>query len=77
MNSNDDDKLHEACGVFGVFCNDPQQDAAPLVYYGLFSLQHRGQECAGIAAVKDNQIEVHKGMGLVGDIFEPGILSNI
>ena len=72
-----DDKLHEECGVFGVFCNDPEQDAASLVYYGLFSLQHRGQESAGIAAVKDKVIEMRKGMGLVGDIFDPKTLSQI
>jgi amidophosphoribosyltransferase len=71
------DKLHEECGVFGVFCKDGKQDVAPLVYYGLFSLQHRGQESAGIAAVRDNTIEVQKGMGLVGDIFTPETLSRI
>jgi amidophosphoribosyltransferase len=72
-----DDHLHEECGVFGVFCNDPKQDAAPLVYYGLFSLQHRGQESAGIAAVRDKVIDVQKGMGLVGDIFTPDAISRI
>jgi amidophosphoribosyltransferase len=73
----EDDTLNEECGVFGVFCNDPVKDAASIVYCGLFSLQHRGQESAGIAAVKDNVIEVQKGMGLVGDIFSPEILSRI
>jgi glutamine phosphoribosylpyrophosphate amidotransferase len=58
------DKLHEECGIFGVFCDDPERDAAELVYYGLLSLQHRGQESAGIAAVKDKTIECRKGMGL-------------
>ena len=78
MNYNDDDdKLHEECGVFGMFCTDPGQDIAPQVYYGLFSLQHRGQESAGIATVKDDQIELHKGMGLVGEIFTPEVLSRI
>ncbi|MDR2134140.1 MAG: hypothetical protein LBP27_03450, partial [Treponema sp.] len=38
------DKLREGCGVFGVFCKDPEKDAVPQVYCGLFSLQHRGQE---------------------------------
>jgi amidophosphoribosyltransferase len=71
------DKLHEECGVFGVFCNDPGQDAAPLVYYGLFSLQHRGQESAGIAAVKDKVIDMHKGMGLVGDVFRSETMARI
>jgi amidophosphoribosyltransferase len=73
----ENDKLKEECGVFGVFCGDPGRDAAPLVYYGLFSLQHRGQESAGIAAVRDNVIEVQKGMGLVGDIFTPDVLSRV
>ncbi|MDR2535555.1 MAG: amidophosphoribosyltransferase [Treponema sp.] len=73
----ENDKLQEECGVFGVFCNDPDKDAASLVYYGLFSLQHRGQESAGIAAVKDKTLECRKGMGLVGDVFNPEILSQI
>jgi amidophosphoribosyltransferase len=72
-----DDKLREECGVFGVLCRDPEKDAAPLVYYGLFSLQHRGQESAGIAAVKDRVIECRKGMGLVGDVFNPETLTQI
>ncbi|MDR0601463.1 MAG: amidophosphoribosyltransferase [Treponema sp.] len=70
-------KLHEECGVFGIFFNDPAKNAALLVYYGLFSLQHRGQESAGIAAVHEGSIEVRKGMGLVGDIFTPESLSQI
>ncbi|GHV41526.1 amidophosphoribosyltransferase [Spirochaetia bacterium] len=71
------DKFHEECGVFGVFFEDPARDAAPLVYYGLLSLQHRGQESAGIAAVKDKTIECRKGMGLAGEIFTPDILSQL
>jgi amidophosphoribosyltransferase len=78
MNMNlDDDKLHEECGVFGVFLNDSKQDAAPLVYHGLFSLQHRGQEGAGIAVVRDNSIDVHKGLGLVGEVFSPDALAKL
>ncbi|MHB9293654.1 amidophosphoribosyltransferase [Hollandina sp. SP2] len=72
-----DDALHEACGVFGVFCTDPERDGASLVYYGLFSLQHRGQESAGIAVVKDKAITCRKGMGLVGDVFTPEVLSTL
>jgi amidophosphoribosyltransferase len=71
-----DDKLHEECGVFGVFCEDTERDVVPLVYYGLFSLQHRGQESAGIAAVKSG-IECRKGMGLVGDVFTGGVLNEL
>jgi amidophosphoribosyltransferase len=72
-----EDTLHEACGVIGVFCADPEQDAASLVYYGLFSLQHRGQESAGIAVVRDRAIACRKGMGLVGDVFTPEVLSTL
>ncbi|MDR2184550.1 MAG: amidophosphoribosyltransferase [Treponema sp.] len=71
------DKLHEECGVFGVFCTNPETDAASLVYYGLLSLQHRGQESAGIAAVQSRIIECRKGMGLVGEVFTPELLSQI
>jgi amidophosphoribosyltransferase len=71
------DKLREECGVFGVFLENPERDAAPLVYYGLLSLQHRGQESAGIAAVKDKAIECRKGMGLVRGVFSPESLSEI
>ena len=77
MNCVGDDKLHEECGVFGVFLNDPKQQAAPFVYYGLFSLQHRGQESAGIAALNGGNLEVHKGMGLVGEIFSAGIFAGL
>jgi len=72
-----DDKLHEECGVFGVFLNDSGRNAAPFVYYGLFSLQHRGQESAGIAALNGGYLEVHKGMGLVGEIFSPEIMEGL
>ncbi|MDR1909103.1 MAG: amidophosphoribosyltransferase [Spirochaetaceae bacterium] len=72
-----DDKLHEECGVFGMFSTDPLRDMAPLVYYGLFSLQHRGQESAGIAAVRDGNIECRKGMGLVGEVFSPGVIEEL
>ncbi|MCL1814741.1 MAG: amidophosphoribosyltransferase [Treponema sp.] len=76
------DKLHEECGVFGVFCTDSKKDAVPLVYYGLFSLQHRGQESAGIAALQnpderktEKPIECRKGVGLVGEVFSSDVLS--
>jgi amidophosphoribosyltransferase len=74
---NDGDKFHEECGVFGVFSSDPEKDAASLVYYGLLSLQHRGQESAGIAAAHRDVIECRKGMGLVGEIFNPETLAGI
>jgi amidophosphoribosyltransferase len=63
--------------VFGVFFEVVEKDAASLGDYGLLSLQHRGQESAGIAAVRDKNIEVRKGMGLVGDIFNHELLSQL
>jgi amidophosphoribosyltransferase len=71
------DKLREECGVFGVYSGDPQKDAASLVYYGLLSLQHRGQESAGIAAVREDTIECRKGMGLVGEVFNQDLITQI
>ncbi|MDR2767011.1 MAG: amidophosphoribosyltransferase [Treponema sp.] len=71
------DKLREACGVFGVYFNDSAKDAVSLVYYGLFSLQHRGQESAGIAAAHDSSIECRRGMGLVGDVFSGETLAQL
>jgi amidophosphoribosyltransferase len=61
------DKFHDECGVFGVL---GRADAANLVYLGLYALQHRGQESAGIAAVtEDNKIVSEKEMGYVADVF--------
>ena len=65
-----DDKLHEECGVIGIFRNDESKDAAPLVYYGLYALQHRGQESAGIAANSNGNIIPKKGLGLAGEVFK-------
>jgi amidophosphoribosyltransferase len=72
-----DDKLHEECGVFGVYTSRTDTNVAPLVYYGLFSLQHRGQESAGIAVAHDGTIECRKGMGLVGEVFDPATLAQL
>ena len=60
--------IHEECGVFGVF-STRQEDVASLVYYGLFSLQHRGQESCGIVVNDDGVFTYHKGLGLVGEVF--------
>ncbi len=62
----ENERPRDECGVFGIH-NHP--DAAKLTYFGLYALQHRGQESAGIAVSHDKQIEVHKGMGLVPEIF--------
>ena len=65
--NDDDDKPREACGIFGIY---DHPEAAALTYFGLYALQHRGQESAGIAVAKDMQIVEHKGMGLVSDVFD-------
>jgi amidophosphoribosyltransferase len=62
-----EDKPREACGIFGIHGHP---EAARLTYFGLYALQHRGQESAGIAVLKDTAIAAHKGMGLVSDVFD-------
>lgn len=59
--------LHEACGVLGIFY--PQADVARMTFFGQFALQHRGQESAGIAVWNKGKISLHKGMGLVPQVF--------
>src|SRR3954469_14833612 len=58
---------HDECGVFGVW-NHPE--AARLTYLGLYAMQHRGQESAGIVSLKNGEHIIHKGLGLVGDVFK-------
>ncbi len=62
-----DDHPREACGLFGIYRH---REAATLTYFGLYALQHRGQESAGIVVTRDKNIVEHKGMGLVPEIFE-------
>jgi glutamine phosphoribosylpyrophosphate amidotransferase len=62
-----DDKPREECGLFGIYA--PEQDVARSTYYGLYALQHRGQESAGIAVSDGRKIQQHKGMGLVSEVF--------
>jgi amidophosphoribosyltransferase len=62
------------CGVFGIFGHP---NAAELTYYGLYALQHRGQESAGIVTSDGHQFRVHRGMGLVPQIFTGDILHNL
>jgi amidophosphoribosyltransferase len=69
------DKPEEACGVFGVYA--PEEDVAKLTYFGLYALQHRGQESAGIATFDGNQIHLHKEMGLVSQVFKESILHEL
>ena len=71
----DDRHLHEECGVFGVWA--PGEDVAKLTYYGLYALQHRGQEAAGIAVADGSQILVFKDLGLVSQVFDEQTLSSL
>ncbi|NLZ80428.1 MAG: amidophosphoribosyltransferase [Clostridiales bacterium] len=64
-----DDSLHEECGVIGVYLDKDDETAARRAYYGLFALQHRGQESAGIAVNNNGAIEIFKGVGLASDVF--------
>ncbi|GAA0077921.1 amidophosphoribosyltransferase [Clostridium sp. CTA-5] len=63
------DKFKDECGVFGVYANSPI-DVATMTYYGLYALQHRGQESAGIAVADGKEIDIHKGLGLITEAFE-------
>jgi amidophosphoribosyltransferase len=66
--SADDDKFHDECGLFGVWNH---REAANLTYLGLYALQHRGQESAGIAATDGVNLHTEKAMGWVADVFSP------
>ena len=65
----------DACGVFGVWA--PGEEVAKLAYFGLYALQHRGQEAAGIAVSNRRQILVYKDMGLVAQVFDESSLSSL
>lgn len=65
-----DDAMHEECGVFGIYMEDDYYDPAEACYLGLFALQHRGQESAGIAISDGKDMKLHKGMGLCAQVFE-------
>ena len=70
-------RIKEACGVFGIYTSSEEQ-AANSIYYGLSSLQHRGQESCGIAVCdtcgSEGNLNVHRGMGLVHEVFDDNIL---
>ena len=77
LNEIDFDKLKEECGVVGVYQGNKTEDVVKLVYSGLYALQHRGQESAGIATNDGNQTHFHKGMGLVPEIFNESIYKKL
>src|SRR6476469_5247723 len=69
------DKPEEACGVFGIYA--PEEDVAKLTYFGLYALQHRGQESAGIATFEGEKVHLHKDMGLVSQVFSESKLNQL
>lgn len=69
----DENEPREECGVFGVWA--PGEDVAKLTYYGLYALQHRGQEAAGIAVADGSQVLVFKDLGLVSQVFDEQTLA--
>jgi amidophosphoribosyltransferase len=70
----DDDHFHDHCGVFGIFGHP---EAAKMAYLGLYALQHRGQESAGIASTDGTEVYVHKSLGHVQDIFTPSVIAKL
>ena len=69
-----DDRFHDECGVFGVYGHP---EAANLAYLGLYALQHRGQESAGIVASTGSDLNQHRAMGEVEEIFQPRVLAKL
>lgn len=69
----DDDAMHEECGVFGIYVADGKFDPAEACYVGLFALQHRGQESAGIATSDGKEFRCYKDMGLCSEVFKDGL----
>lgn len=76
MNFFEEDTLHEECGVVGIYLNTCE-DAARYAYYGLYALQHRGQESAGITINKEGKLNCVKGMGLVADVFDENNIASL
>ena len=69
-------EIHEECGVFGIVCGSTQEVAEP-VYYGLYALQHRGQESCGIAVCDDGYLHCYKQAGLVGEALTPAVRAGL
>ena len=70
-----EDAPREACGLFGIYA--PGEDVARLTYFGLFALQHRGQESAGIAVSDGRRIRAYKDLGLVTRVFSEPVLQGL
>jgi len=70
-----DNHPHEECGVIGIFA--PNEDVARMTFFGLYALQHRGQEAAGIAVADGQTMSIHKGVGLVSQVFTPNAMADL
>jgi amidophosphoribosyltransferase len=71
----EDDNPHEECGVIGIFA--PNEDVARMTFFGLYALQHRGQEAAGMAVADGLTMSMHKGVGLVSHVFTPSVMAEL
>ncbi|HSB00984.1 MAG TPA: amidophosphoribosyltransferase [Anaerolineales bacterium] len=71
----EEDHPHEECGVIGVFA--PKEDVARMAFFGLFALQHRGQEAAGIAVADGRTMSIYKNVGLISQVFGPHTLDGL
>ena len=71
----EDDKFHDECGIVGLYA--PQRDVARHTFFALYALQHRGQEAAGIVSCDGRIAHVHKGMGLVSQVFNEDNLHHL
>jgi amidophosphoribosyltransferase len=70
-----DDYPHEECGVIGIFA--PNEDVARMTFFGLYALQHRGQEAAGMAVADGQTMSSYKGVGLVSQVFTPNAMADL
>lgn len=70
-----DESPKEECGVIGIFA--PNEDVARMTFFGLYALQHRGQEAAGMAVADGTTISMHKGVGLVSHVFTPSVMAEL
>ena len=73
--SQSEQEPREECGVFGVWA--PGEDVSKMTYYGLYALQHRGQEAAGISVGDGSQVVVFKDLGLVSQVFDEQVLQSL
>src|ERR1035437_8877515 len=71
----DDSQWRDACGVFGIYA--PGEDVANITYFGLYALQDRGQEGAGIAVWDGDNLRCHKGLGLAAQVFNEQVIEEL